>query len=138
MTVYNAAERAHVRRAEKDQRDAEIQRKEIITNLMSTAAGRAWILHLLEAAHIFTSSFDRDPIAMAFSEGERNHGLVLLNDIHLYCPDQYILMLRESNERHTASERTRRPNTNGGDQGSDAEPGDDLDPLNGTTLDTTH
>lgn len=133
MSSYNAAERSHVRKAEKEAERAEAERAEIITNLMSTTPGRAWVLHLLEAAHIFTTSFDRDAIAMAFAEGERNHGLILLNDIHQHCPDQYILMLRESNERHTASERTRRPNGNGGDQGSVTEPGDDdLDPLNGT------
>jgi len=139
MTSYNAAERAHVRKAEKAQADAEVARKEIITGLMSTPPGRAWVLYLLEAAHIFTTSFDRDPTAMAFAEGERNQGLILLNEVLQHCPDSYILMLRERNERHLASERTRRPNSNGGDQGPVTDPDADLDDTITTDAnDTTH
>jgi hypothetical protein len=137
MTSYNAGERKDVRQAEKAQALAEAGRKEIITLLMSTTPGRAWVLYLLEAAHIFTTSFDRDAIAMAFSEGERNQGLILLNDVLLNCPDSYILMLRERNERHLASERTRRPNSNGGDQGPDATSGDE-DTITSDASDTTH
>lgn len=125
--VYNAAERADVRRATKAARVADRQRVEIVTQNMSTPAGRAWILDILEAAHIFASSFTTDALSTAFREGERNIGLRLLNDIMTSCPDQYITMMRESNERHAArtSERSGSKDGDGGDQGPT---GDDPDP----------
>jgi hypothetical protein len=119
---YNAAERKDVRRAEKDAKLAEQQRREVIVGLMSAIPGRRWVLETLESCHIFRTSYNRDPTTMAFMEGQRDIGLRLLNDIMASCPDDYILMMRESNERRSTSERTRDPNANGRDQGSDLDP----------------
>lgn len=121
--AYNAAERKDVRRAEKEARFAERQRQEIITNLMSTMAGRSWVLEKLEECHIFATSFNRDPCAMAYMEGERSIGLKLLNDIMRSCPDQYILMMRERNQRDaarsaTSNERSGSSNGDGSVDGS--------------------
>src|SRR5512143_1860162 len=116
--AYNAGERKDVRKAEKESRIAERQRREIITGLMSTMAGRSWMLERLEECHIFATSFNRDAITMAFMEGERRTGLLLLNDIMQSCPDQYILMMRERNQRDTATERSRSEDSRRSDQGS--------------------
>ena len=117
--AYNAAERKDVRRAEKDAKLAEQQRREVVTGVMQTIAGRRWILGILEECHIFGTSFNRDPSTMAFMEGQRDIGLRLLNDIMASCPDDYILMMRENNERRTSSERARGEDANGRDPGPD-------------------
>src|SRR5262245_7475991 len=115
--AYNAGERKDVRRAEKDAKLAEQQRRETITQIMDSIPGRRWMLEKLEECHVFRTSFHREPTAMAFAEGQRDIGLKLLNDIMVSCPDHYILMMRESNERRSASERTGSQDGNGRDQG---------------------
>src|SRR5215813_3500225 len=120
--MYNAGERKDVRRAEKEAHLADRQRQEIITQIMSGTPGRRWVLEKLEECHIFRTSFHREPTAMAFNEGQRDIGLRLLNDIMASCPDQYVLMMRENNERRSASERTGDQDGNGRDQGSDPDP----------------
>jgi hypothetical protein len=121
--AYNAAERKDVRRAEKDAKLAEQQRREVIVGLMSAIPGRRWVLETLESCHIFRTSYNRDPTTMAFMEGQRDIGLRLLNDIMASCPDDYIQMMRESNERRSTSERTSSENRDGSDQGPDAPDG---------------
>src|SRR5262249_24552463 len=95
-----------------------------MVDLMSTIPKRRWSLEILEACPVFATSFNRDAHTMAFMEGQRDIGLRLLSDIMASCPDEYILMMRESNERRTSSERARGEVANGRDQGSD--PSSDL------------
>lgn len=116
--TYNAGERRHVRQAEKESKIASAQAGEIIKGIMSLPAGRQWMWDKLALAHVFSTSFDRDHATMAFNEGERNQGLLLLNDIMRHCPDQYLQMTKEANERDSISERRRGSNGDGRDSGS--------------------
>lgn len=117
MSDYNAADRKDVRRAEKAARQAELARGEVVKGLMDTTAGRRYVWDRLSAAHIFVTSFNLDPVQMAFNEGERNQGLQLLGDIMQWCPDLFIQAMRESNERHLAAQRSRSQDGNGGVEG---------------------
>jgi hypothetical protein len=96
---YNAGERKSVRAAEKVARLAERERHEVIVALMAHAAGRRYVWDRLSAANIFTATFSTDALQMAFAEGNRNQGLQLLSDVMQACPDQFILAMREANER---------------------------------------
>lgn len=119
MTSPNAADPKEVRKLEKASRLAEVQRREIVSNLMATESGRRWVLDTLDACHIFSTSFALDAIAMSFSEGERNVGLRLLNDIMFACPDQYVQMMRERNVRElTVGQRPSSQDSIGGDSQS--------------------
>lgn len=133
----NAADRKSVREAEKAARLADRQRREVITSIMSTPAGRAWLWDTLSTCHIFVTTFIPDSNASAFQEGRRSVGLSLLADIMASCPDYYIQAMRESNERYItnsvrdsaasasddpASERPGSPLTDGGDSGALADP----------------
>ena len=112
---YNAGDRKHVRQLQKASAQAAASAGEVIRSLMSTITGRAWMYGRLESAHIFSASFSSDPNLTAFREGERNQGLMLLNDIMRHCPDAYVLMTREANDRYTASERARGEEPDRGD-----------------------
>jgi hypothetical protein len=135
----NAADRKSVRQQEKAARLADRQRQEVITSIMSTAPGRAWLWDTLASCHIFVTTFIPDSNASAFQEGRRSVGLALLADIMQACPDYYIQAMRESNERHItqsirdssvstsddpASERSSSPLADGGDLGAESDPGD--------------
>lgn len=96
---YNAAERRDVRRAEKSEKLWSKDRAELLRRIMGGAPGRRWTLEILEACHVFGTTFTGDALSSAFSEGERNVGLRILADVMSACPDQYIQMMREKNAR---------------------------------------
>jgi hypothetical protein len=61
---------------------------------------------------------------MAFMEGQREVGIMLLSDIMSACPNQYILMMEERNARQSAIDaRFSRSGQNG--DGRDSESGPD-------------
>lgn len=119
---YNAAERSHVKAAVKATRVAERERAGIIRTLMDTTAGRAYMHAVLERCHVFASSFNTDSLNMAFAEGERNIGLQFLRDVMQACPDMYVLMMREANERSASQSNARRPDREPDAFGPDREP----------------
>ena len=119
----NAADRKDVRRREKAARQAEVARREVIAQLMSTTPGRQWLWDKLSECQCFHTTFvTGDALASAFQEGRRSMGLSLLADIMAHCPDQYIQAMRESNERSTLDERRSSPQSDGGDSGSVTDP----------------
>jgi hypothetical protein len=125
---YDASNRRDVKAAEKQARLAEQQRREIVSGIMSVAPGRSWMCDLLEHCHIFHTSYNDIGLRMSFMEGQREVGIRLLSDIMGACPDQYVLMMRERNERDASYESGRRkPDTNGGhrEPGLDDGGGDD-------------
>jgi hypothetical protein len=72
--------------------------KDVVTGLMATASGRAWMCDLLEQCHIFQTSFAGDSMRLAFNEGERNVGLRLLAQVMAASPDAWVLMMKEAKE----------------------------------------
>jgi hypothetical protein len=110
VTEYDATNRRHIRLAEKSAKLAEAKRKEAIGGIMSNPYGREWMWDILLRCHVFSSSFVSSALTTAFAEGERNIGLQFLNDIMAYCPDHYVTMTREANERNiTESVRRSQP-----------------------------
>jgi hypothetical protein len=90
---------------EKASAQAEAHNAEVITALMSHTGGRQWLYALLERCHLFHNPFSTDNAIMSFACGEMNIGQQYLADIVRYCPNEYILMMREASDRSTASER---------------------------------
>ena len=128
---YDASNRRDVRQAAKSAKLAEQQRREIINGIMSVAPGRMWMCDLLEACHIFATSYSDVGLRMAFLEGQREVGLRLLMDIMGACPDQYVTMMRERNERASTNDvryaRRDSEDGNGRDSDPDADDGSGSD-----------
>lgn len=66
--------------------------------LLATRPGRRYIWGLLESCGIFRTSYSTDPNGMAFAEGRRDVGLRVLADVNAASPEQYLVMLRESQQ----------------------------------------
>jgi hypothetical protein len=64
--------------------------------LMSDARGRRLVWRLLTRSGIYRTSFSTDALAMAFAEGRRNEGLVLLDEIVRHCPKRFSEMQTEA------------------------------------------
>ena len=97
--LYNASDPRQIRAAAKRAKAVDAEHRVVITNLMSSLAGRAWVYSLLSAAHMFQTSFSPNSLSMAFAEGERNLGLRILGAVVAHCPDQYLAMMREAQEK---------------------------------------
>jgi hypothetical protein len=122
--MYDPSNRRDVKAAEKVAKVADQQRKEIVNGIMSVAPGRKWMCELLEQCHIFATSFSDVDLRMAFMEGQREIGLRLLMDIMASCPDEYVQMMRERNERQSAIDARssrRQPDADGRDSDADAD-----------------
>jgi hypothetical protein len=133
--AYDAGNRRDVKTAEKAAKVADQQRKEIVNGIMSVEPGRRWMCELLEICHIFATSFSDVDLRMAFMEGQREIGLRLLMDIMASCPDEYVQMMRERNERQSAidARHSRRgPDADG--RYSDADPDDGSESDDSTDL----
>ena len=111
MTDFNASDRKAIRAAEKAAAIAERQHREVVIESMATPQRRRYVWEKLAAAGIFATTFSTDPLQMAFNEGQRNAGLILLNDVIENCPEQFILAMRESNERRSRSDTSGRDRT---------------------------
>ncbi len=119
MSPDSAIDRKSIRRRQKAAALADLNRREVVTSLMSTTSGREWVWNILASCHIFHTTFaPGQPDIVSFNEGQRSIGLALLDDILLTCPDLYLTAQRESNARSTLDEQRSSPLPDGGDLGS--------------------
>ena len=85
-------------RTEKAQR-AQLERQTEIDDLhwlMSDKRGRRFMWRLLTSSGIYRSSFNVEPLAMAFAEGQRNTGLKLVDEITRHCANRFSEMQKEA------------------------------------------
>lgn len=78
----------------------------VLQEIMDTAGGRDWMYRKLEAGHIYGAAADlgglnrqADPFVTYFLAGERNFANLLLMDLQHACPEQYLTMITEQNEK---------------------------------------
>jgi hypothetical protein len=99
VVAYDTSDRKAIRRAEKASRLAELNDREVMVAIASTTNGRRYLWNRLAECHLFTPIYNDNPQRMAFLEGERNAGLKLLSDFMQWCPEEFILAMREDNGR---------------------------------------
>lgn len=63
--------------------------------LMGTKQGRRIMDRLLDRAGVYRSSFDTSALRMAMLEGQRNYGLMWLNEVMAHTPEKFVQMLEE-------------------------------------------
>jgi hypothetical protein len=97
--MYDASNRKHIREAEKLAARIEKDRIEFLQASLNTVQGRTWFYHYLEDHHLFSDPFTGDPYREAYIKGERNSGLRIFAELIQHCPDQYLIMIKESNAR---------------------------------------
>lgn len=106
-------ERANAEYAEEKRRSRE-QEISDLCKVMGNKEGRRFMWRLLSEAGVYRLSFDRDAVMMAFNEGNRNTGLMLLNEVMAACPHLHALMLDEQKQikerhEHRLAERRNKP-----------------------------
>ena len=127
MTQTNAADRKQVRAAEKAAAIAERERGEVVVEMMATPQRRRYVWDKLTESRMFETTYNDDPGRMAYLEGFRAAGIALMMDVMQYCPDQFILAMREANGRRTVDDTINAANN--GQRRSSEEPGRELEGL---------
>lgn len=92
-------ERTRQQAADAAQEARDLQNADLRT-LMGTAPGQRVMWWLMELAGVYRSSFNHSGSVMAFNEGQRNIGLVLVNRLNDACPQQFAAMLIEQGTKH--------------------------------------
>jgi hypothetical protein len=126
--AYDASSRKDIRRAEKDALIDETMRVDFLRAAMSTLQGRAYFHDFLEFCHLFADPFSGDALIEAYRKGERNVGLRTFADLLAHCPDYYIQMVKEANDRRIARDATAARNTRRSDDPASDELGGSSDP----------
>lgn len=96
----NASRVKDVRKAEKRAKLIEDERVEGLRHLVTSYGGRLWLWRQMEAANVFSQTFTGEALVTSFNEGRRALGLGLLADLMLHCPDTFLQMMKENNERN--------------------------------------
>lgn len=65
--------------------------------MMKDQRGRRIMQRLMDKAGIYRTSFTGNSETF-FREGERNVGLLFISEITEHCPDEFLLMLKESRQ----------------------------------------
>ena len=85
--VGNAADPAQVKEAKRLEREREKRYRSALERLAYTPDGEALFEQIAEYAAFYATSFDPNPVAMAYNEGHRALGLKLLADWTIARPD---------------------------------------------------
>ena len=94
---YDASDPEQVNRRKREKGRRDKAKREVMRELLSKPAGRAWLWDVLSAGRMFQTSFVQgDPCATAFNEGQRNMALRLTAEAVTVAPDSYLLMMREN------------------------------------------
>jgi hypothetical protein len=95
---FNASDPAQVAAKRRSAGKKRKANESVVYTIMSTQSGREWVHSLLESCHCFGTSFTGEAMTMAFKEGERNIGLLIIAQIMKAAPDEFIIMLKEQNK----------------------------------------
>lgn len=123
--MANAAQRKDIRAAEKAAKAHETLRTDFLVNALSTKSGRLWFHDFLTFCHMFNDPFTGQALVEAYSKGERNVGLRVYSDIMANCPDLFVTMMQEANEREIINDRSSHRNDPEFDFDGDADASDD-------------
>jgi len=131
MSDYNASDTRQIKAAIKQAKTDRALDDGVLTMVMTTPNGRAWMWRHLSRCHAFATPYTNDNNATNFRCGEQNIGLELIADLLRACPDQFIFMMREANDggrtdddnRHDRNSPDRRRDDSG--SGDDAVERDD-------------
>lgn len=99
--MTNAADREKV--SEKSRKERERLKAEMadLRHVLSDPRGRRVVWKLFDRAGIFRTSFNGNGSATFFNEGQRNIGLMFLNEVTTHCPELYLAMMSENRRKPT-------------------------------------
>lgn len=96
--VKNGSDEEQIKKAEKKEAFKSHQNIDDIRFVLSTVQGRRVLKKYLEVCGVFRTSFSENVNQTLFLEGQRNVGLMLLNDINSADPMAYVKMINEGKE----------------------------------------
>lgn len=97
---FNAGDPEEVARQAAKAARFKIAKSQVLSELMGTVAGRAWVYDLLVFCNVFGNPFVQGSAdGTAFGLGQQNVGKMILDEINTAAPERYLPMLREARQR---------------------------------------
>lgn len=97
---YNAGDPEEVAKQAARAARFKIARAEVLTNIMGTVAGRAWVHDLLVFCSIYGDPVIPGDTHLTYRNlGMQNVGKMILDEINTAAPERYLPMLREAKQR---------------------------------------
>lgn len=93
---YDSGNETHVRRAQERAKREQQQQDNDLLEVMSTLAGRRFLLRVLGMCGIYRDDFAPNALTMANLAGMRKVGLILLDELQRVDGASYIRMLAEA------------------------------------------
>lgn len=98
VLVKNGSDEEQVKRAERKEAFKSNQNVDDMRFVLANAQGRRVLRKYLEACGVFRTSFSENVNQTLFLEGQRNVGLMLLNDINAADVMAYVKIMNEGKE----------------------------------------
>ncbi len=92
---YDASDETETKKRELEAKRRDRDTRDVLTALLTERKGRDWMWSLLSAAHMYEANPPSDPLQMAYREGERNIGLMLMQQLLRHAPNAIIQMMQE-------------------------------------------
>jgi hypothetical protein len=93
---YNAGDAQAVAKRQKTAKTRDLQTRAALRRLMSDPEGRALVWDYLTVCGVGHLSFSSDALVMAFNEGKRQIGNMIIADINRVSPELYMKMAIEN------------------------------------------
>jgi hypothetical protein len=97
--TFSSIDRRRIRQREREAKAIEADNETIMSTIMEHYDGRRWLYDKFVRGHIFSTPFSSDPIQMAYNCGIQNEALRDFQQVVALCPDEYLQMMKEANER---------------------------------------
>ena len=94
--AYDTSDKEQVNKARKKYARKRADRLKFIQAAMQHPEGRGWFYDILTFCKVFQTPFKDDPHRTAFSCGEQNVGLRIMEDIQIAAPKEYLNMITEN------------------------------------------
>lgn len=100
---YDASNPASVEQQSKKIARFQAELGQVLTNIMSSVPGRAWVYDLLAFCNAFGNPIIPGDTHLTYTNlGMQNVGKMLLDQINTAAPDRYLPMLREARQREAS------------------------------------
>ena len=94
--AFDTSDKEQVNKARKKYARKRADRLKVVQAMMQHPEGRGWFYDILTFCKVFQTPFKDDPYRTAFSCGEQNIGLRIMEDIQIAAPKQYLDMINEN------------------------------------------
>lgn len=99
-TTYDTSDKEAVNNVRKKTARTRATRLEFVAAAMTTPQGRAWFYDTLVRCKVVSTPYIENSDRTIFNLGQQNIGLMILEDIQIAAPENYLRMVTENKSKN--------------------------------------